>query len=297
MPDELDRVIGEYLQSLPGVGQSILIAVDGKTVRGTIDAQNPDGHHLLAAYLPEEGIVLMQVATGGKGKEISAVPRLLNCLDLRGKVVAGDALYTQRALSIQILEAGGDYIWFVKDNQPGLREDIEQLFMADDETVEGGRIPNDFRTYRTVEKGHGRLESREITVSSELKGYSDWPGMEQVFKLDRRRVDINSGRQEQEITYGLTSLSAEEASAQRLLYLTRAYWGIENGLHQRRDVTFEEDRTRATRGQAGRAMASLNNLVIGLLSRAGATNIAAARRWFDANFTIGLTMPPARSLT
>jgi len=297
VPDELDRVIGEYLQSLPGVGQSVLIAIDGKTVRGTIDTRNPDGDHLLAAYLPEEGIVLMQVATGGKGKEIDAAPELLKCLDLRGKVVAGDALYTQRALSIQILEAGGDYLWFVKDNQPTLRAEIEDLFTIDDRTVEGGHIPSDFQTCRMVDKGHGRLEIREITVSSQLKGYSDWPGMEQVFKLDRRRIDIKTGRQEQEITYGLTSLSATEASAQRLLYLTRAYWGIENGLHQRRDVTFKEDRTRATRGHAGRTMASLNNLVIGLLSRAGATNIAAARRWFDANFTLALISLPARSLT
>lgn len=297
VPQEVDRVFAEHLQSLPGVGQSFLIAIDGKTVRGTIDTENPDGDHLLAAYLPEEGIVLMQVATGGKGKEINAAPELLKCLDLRGKVVAGDALHTQRALSIQILNGGGDYLWFVKDNQPTLREDIEDLFTTDDRTVEGGHIPNDFRTCRMVDKGHGRLESREITVSSQLKGYSDWPGLEQVFKLDRRRIDIKTGRQEQEITYGLTSLSTTEASPQRLLYLTRAYWGIESGLHQYRDVTFKEDRTRLTRGNAGRVMASLNNLVIGLLRHAGETNIAAARRQCDAHLTLALKVSPARMLT
>lgn len=297
VPEELDRVFGEYLQSLSGVGQSLLIAVDGKTVRGTIDAESPDGDHLLAAYLPEEGIVLMQVATGGKGKEIKAAPELLKCLDLRGKVVAGDAIHTQRALSIQILDAGGDYLWFVKDNQPTLRADIEQLFTADDRTVEGGRIPNDFKTYRTVDKGHGRLESREITVSSELKGYSGWPGLEQVFKLDRRRIDIKTGKMEREITYGVTSLSITEASPERLLCLTRTYWGIENGLHQRRDVTFKEDRTRLTRGNAGRVMASLNNLVISLLRHAGEKNIAAGRRRCSAYFTLALRALPARSIT
>ena len=284
-PEELDCTVSEHLRSLPGVGQSVLIAIDGKTVRGTIDAANPRGDHLLAAYLPEEGIVLMQVAAGDKENEISVAPELLKCLDLRGKVVAGDAMHTQRPLSIQILRAGGDYLWFVKDNQPTLRADIELLFTADDRTVLGGRVPNDFRTFRQVDKGHGRRESREITVSSELKGYSTWPGLEQVFKLDRHRTDLKSGREERKIVYGLTSLSAAEATPQRLLYLSRAYWGIENGLHQRRDVTFHEDKTKLTRGHAGRVMAILNNLVIGLLRHAGATNIARARRWCDANLT------------
>jgi predicted transposase YbfD/YdcC len=297
LPEELDRAIGEYLQSLPGVGQSVLIAIDGKTVRGTIDTKGSQGEHLMAAYLPEEGIVLMQVATGGKGKEISAAPELLKCLDLRGKVVAGDAMQTQRALSLQILNAGGDYLWFVKDNQPTLRADIEELFTADDRTVEGGHVPNDFKTCRTVGKGHGRREVREITVSSELKGYSDWPGLEQVFMLDRLRLDITNGKEGREIVYGVTSLSRKEASAYRLLTLSRTYWGIENGLHYCRDVTFNEDRNRLTRGHAGRVMAALNNLVIGLLRQAGATNIAAARRWCDASFTLSPNSLLARPIT
>jgi predicted transposase YbfD/YdcC len=289
VPEELDRVVGEHLRGLPGVGHSVLIAIDGKTVRGTIDAANPRGDHLLAAYLPEEGIVLMQVEAGDKENEISVAPELLKCLDLRGKVVAGDAMHTQRALSLQIMNAGGDYLWLVKDNQQKLREDIEELFAADDRTVEGGHIPNDFQSYGTVDKGHGRRESREITASSELKGYSDWPGLEQVFKLERRRLNIVSGKEESEIVYGVTSLSAAEASPSHLLHLSRTYWGIENGLHGRRDVTFREDRNRLTRGHGGRVMATLNNLVIGLLRQSGATNIAAARRWCDAHFTLALT--------
>lgn len=297
LPEELDRIVGEHHQSLPGVGHSVLIAIDGKTVRGTIDAENPRGDHLLAAYLPEEGIVLMQVATGDKENEINVAPKLLGSLDLRGKVVAGDAMHAQRALSIQILDAGGDYLWVVKDNQATLRSEIEQLFAADARTVEGGRVSNDFKTYRTVDKGHGRLETRDITVSSELKGYSGWPGLEQVFKLDRRRRHIKTGKEEQEIVYGVTSLSVSKASPERLLYLTRAYWGIENGLHFRRDVTFKEDRTRLTRGRAGRVMASLNNLVIGLLRQTGATNIAEARRLCDAVFTINLALLTAGLIT
>lgn len=296
-PEELDRVVGQYLASLPGVGQSVLIAIDGKTVRGTINPANPRGEHLLGAYLPEEGVVLMQVRAGDKENEITVAPQLLGYLDLRGKVVAADAMHTQRALSVQILEAGGDYLWLAKANQPTLRQEIETLFTTDRQTVEGGRVVLDLRRARTLDKAHGRLEVRHISVSSELKGYSDWPGLEQVFALERRRLDCKSGKEETETVYGLTSLSAAEASAERLLALVRAYWGVESGLHQRRDVTFREDGTRLTCGRAGWVMASLNNLVIGLLRRAGASNLATARRWLDAHLTLSLTQAIASSLT
>ncbi len=292
-PEEFDQVVGQHLRELPGVGWSVLVSFDGKTVRGTITDDNPRGEHLLAAYLPEEGIVLMQVSAVDKDSEINAAPVLLRQIDLRDRVVVGDAMHTQRALSVQILEASGNYLWFAKENQPTLREDIEELFEASASTVIGGSVENDFVTFRAVEKGHGRLETRQITTSSELKGYTDWPGLEQVFRLGRKRVEVRSGKVEKvqtEVVYGLTSLSQEKASANRLLYLARSYWGIENGLHARRDVTFREDRTRLTRGKAGRVMASINNLVIGLLRHAGYTNLAQARRRCNADLSLALSL-------
>ncbi len=295
-PDALDATVGAFFGDRPGVGGSVLVSIDGKTVRGTIAAPATRGEHLLAAYLPEEGIVLMQVAAGGKDNEISVAPTLLRCLDLRGKVVAGDALHTQRALSAQIADAGGAYLWVVKDNQPTLRADIEQLFMADDRTVAGGRVERDLRTARSVEKGHGRRDTRILTVSTDLQGYSDWPALAQVFRLERQRLHTTSGKETREVVYGLTSLRPTDASAARLLALNRAYWGIANGLHYRRDVTFREDATRLTQGHAGRVMASLNNLVIGLLRVAGHTNLAAARRRCDADLltSLALLAPPLR---
>jgi predicted transposase YbfD/YdcC len=292
-PDELDRLVHDHLCSLPGVGHSVVVAIDGKTMRGTMDAAHPRGTHLLAAYLPDEGIVLLQVATGDKENEISVAPDLVRCLDLRGKVVTGDAMHTQRALSIHILQAGGDYLWVAKENQPRLQADIAAVFSAEDRTVLGGRVANDLRGCRTVEKGHGRQERREITVSSVLQGYTAWPGLEQVFKLERCRVHTRGGREEREVVYGLTSLSAAAAGPEQLLHLARTHWGIENGLHRRRDVTFAEDATRLTCGHAGHVMAALNNLVIGVLRHAGETNIAAARRWWDAHFLLALTPSPA----
>lgn len=264
-PAGLDRIVGAALQSLLGVGHSDLIAIDGKTVRGVISPARPRGEHLLAAYLPEEGVVLLQVAAGDKENEITVAPALLAGLDLRGKVVVGDAMHTQRRRSQQIVAAGGDYLWTAKGNLPTLRADIEHLFTANNRTVLGGHVPHDFRRWQQASKGHGRAERRTLTASSELCGYSDWPGLGQVFRLERQRRTARSGKQQQQVVYGLTSLSATAASAKRLLWLSRRYWGIENGLHYRRDVTFQEDRTRQTLGRAGHVMAALNNLIIGLL--------------------------------
>jgi predicted transposase YbfD/YdcC len=289
-PGDLDAAVSGFFRDLPQVGGSVLISIDGKTVKGTIDTAHPHGAHLLVAYLPQEGIVLLQVPAGRKDGEIRVAPALVDALDLRGKIVAADALHTQRALSAQIVAAGGDYLWVVKDNQPTLRADIAELFSGDDRTVEGGHLPHDFRTARQVAKGHGRREVRRVTVSTELNGYSDWPGLAQVFRLERERITSTSGRYQQEITYGLTSLPPAEASPARLLALTRAYWGVENGLHYRRDVTFHEDATRLTQGQAGHVMAALNNLVIGLLRLAGFTNLAAARRYCGADLTRAMAL-------
>jgi predicted transposase YbfD/YdcC len=286
-PEELDAAIGAFFRDL---GRSVLVSIDGKTVKGTIDAADPHGTHLLAAYLPQEGIVLLQLPVGRKANEIRVAPTLVQALDLRGKIVAADALHTQRTFAAQIVAAGGDYVWVVKANQPGLHADIAELFTADLRTVEGGYVRHEFRTACRVDKGHGRREVRRIAVSTELKGYSDWPGLEQVFRLERERIESTSGKHEREVVYGLTSLPPAAASPARLLALTRAYWGIENGLHYRRDVTFREDATRLTQGHAGHAMASLNNLVIGLLRLAGFTNLAAARRYCDADLVHALAL-------
>jgi predicted transposase YbfD/YdcC len=279
---EFERVVSEFFAAQPGAGESILVAFDGKTLRGTIPAGATRGDHLLAAYLPEEGWVLMQVEVEGHENEIPAAVRVAKCLDLRNKVVTGDALLTHRGLSVEIVERGGDYVWTVKDNQPKLRQDIETLFAP--EVCAPGFSPTqkDFATAKTCEKGHGRMEWRTLTVSSMLKGYVEWPYAEQVFRLERRFVRIRDGKIEEETTCGVTSLTSAEASAARLLETARAHWGIENGLHYRRDETFREDRCRIT-GQGAHAMAVINNLVLGLLRRRGVVNMPDARRYYAAN--------------
>jgi predicted transposase YbfD/YdcC len=156
---------------LPSRG-SIVLAIDGKTLRGTIPAGHSRGVHLLAAFLPEQGIVLAQAPVDGKENEIVVAPKLLARLPLNGVVVVGDALHTQRALSSTIVEANGDYLWFADKNQPTLLDEISQLFVEPKVEKGWSLPPTDFETASQVEGGHGRVEERSITVSSLLADYT-----------------------------------------------------------------------------------------------------------------------------
>lgn len=277
----LEALVGSYLRRRPEVGQSVLINLDGKTLRGTIPAGCLHGTHLLAAYLPQQGVVLLEVAVSPSENEISAAPRLLKKLDLRGKIVSGDAMLAQTELSAQIVAGGGDYLWAIKENQPRVREAIATLFELEERAR--GPVAHDFRCAETWDKGHGRLEQRRLVASSLLNDYLAWPGLGQVFRVERARTSLARGTTTREVVYGVTSLRAEEAGARRLLALVRGHWGIENGLHYRRDVTFKEDRCRMKSGIAAQALAALNNLVLGLIRLAGFSNVAQGRRWYEAH--------------
>ncbi len=288
---ELQQVTTAYLQASQDEPEGRqLIAVDGKTLRGTIPTGASRGVHLLAAYVPAEGLVLMQVAVDKKENEIVAAPRLLAALDLRHKVICGDALLTQRELSIQILAGGGDYLWLAKDNQPALLADIHEVFEPAPTAPGWSQAPRDWRVAQTVESGHGRLEKRRLTASSFLADYGAWPGLAQVFQLERQVTSLATGETYQEVSYGLTSLTAAEASAAQLLAYIRDYWGIENGLHYRRDKTLQEDATRMNHPQQARVLAVLNNFVVGFCKRCGFDNLAQARRYFGASINKALVL-------
>ncbi len=282
--EELERLSAKFLSGKKFFGQQVLLAIDGKVVRGTLDDQQR-GTYLLAAFLPKEGLVLMEVACEGKGGELPAAAKVLGEVDLRGKVVMGDALHTQKPISIQIVEGEGDYIWLAKGNQSELEEDIRLWFEPDVQPLPGTNFPpKDLERVQMTNKGHGRLETRTLTVSSQLKDFLTWPYLEQVFKLERRCVSFKTGEVQEQVVYGFTSLSREEIQPLRLLQMIRSYWGIESGLHYRRDVTLREDYTRMTQGHMGQAMACLNNLLLGiLLSKKKYRTIPMARRYFNAH--------------
>jgi predicted transposase YbfD/YdcC len=253
-------------------------ALDGKTLRGTIPAGSHQGVHLLSAYAVDSGQVLAQEAVTTKENEIVAAPRLLRRLPLHGTIISGDAMFTQRALSIQVVEDHGHYCWLVKENQPTLLDDLKLLFSPRIIPVAKGfsPIPLDFVVAEQHDKGHGRREYRRLTASSLLAGYSDWPYLAQAFQVVRITWEGQTVSREER--YGITSAPTSILSANRLLDVVRGHWRIENSLHYRRDVSLDEDASQVRRGQAPHILASLNNAVCGLIAQAGITNLAALQR-------------------
>ncbi len=211
--------------------------------------------------------------------ELAVAYRLILQIDWKGKVLTGDALYCQRCLCAALLLAGGDYLFLVKGNQPQLFEDLRLLFAPLSVAKRAGegilRLPE--QEAQTTGKGHGRLEMRSIRVSSELKGYSDWPGLEQVCEIRRRWQ--SKGEWHEEVRYAVTSLPATVAIPERLLKLKRGHWTIENRLHYVKDVTLGEDRSTVHVDNGPKIMATLRNTAVSLLRRAGFSTIAARMRY------------------
>jgi predicted transposase YbfD/YdcC len=283
--DEFDRLAQEYHQKEQSDRGKVL-AIDGKALRGTRIAGQEQSDQVLSIYNVEEHLVIAQAMVDTKENEIVAAPRALEQVSLAGKVVTGDALHTQRGISADIVRRDGDYLWPVKENQPRLFEAIQRLFASEKPKPGFGSIETDFLTVQKTNYGHGRLEKRTIQTSTMLNDYVDWPGIGQVYHLERKFDWIRQGkvyRSSCEVEYGITSLSRNQASPAQVLQYRRKHWFIETGLHYRRDVTFREDATRMTIGAAGRIQATVHNLVIGLIKRAGYSNAAKARRYFEGH--------------
>jgi len=282
--DEFNQMAQAYSQQ-EQAGQSEVLALDGKTLRGTGISGHQKNDHVLSLYGVESQHVLAQASVDRKENEITAAPRVLAQVDLSGKVITGDALLAQRKLSRQILNQKGAFIWPIKDNHPRLLADIEQLFAIPDETPQPGygQVATDFQSVSTVNKGHGRIEKRILQTSTMLNDYLQWPGLAQADRLERQFTWLRKGqviKRSCEIEFGITSLSRTQASPADLLHSRRQHWFIETGLHYRRDVTFKEDATRMTQAAVGRIVATIHNLVIALIKRTGFSNAAKARRWF-----------------
>lgn len=264
----LGRWAESVLQASPSPAAGV--AVDGKTLRGSAK-QGAPGTHLLAAVSHHLGLPLTQEAAPDKAHELSHMQAVLSQLVLSGKVITTDALHTQRQVASTIVALGGDYVMIVKDNQPQLREDIETLFQAPQVVAET------LSEFRTLDCGHGRIEERHLTTSSALVGYTDWPGLQQVFRLERTVTSKKTGCQRHEVSYGVTSLPPQRAAARELLRHCRGHWRVET-THWIRDVTFDEDRSQVRCGHIPQVMAALRNLAIALLHLHGEANIAAACR-------------------
>lgn len=276
----LEERIGQFAAGLPMPQETTPwhgLALDGKEVRGA-GAHGQPVH--LVALARHNGAVLAQRAVSAKSNEIPAAAELLAGRDLRGWVVTTDALLAQRNLAKQIRTQGGHYLMVIKDNQPATHEAIATLFA--EPPWHPTANPQEYQAHRTVEKAHGRLETRLLEASPLLNSWLHWPGVGQVLRRASRRILLATGEISTEVTYAITSLTSQEATAAQLAALWRGHWTIENRVHRVRDVTLGEDAGQAHRGATPQVMAALRNALLSLLRARGWTNIADALRYYSA---------------
>src|SRR5271156_2491390 len=261
-PDVLDRVLGTWLHTRAAqAGGRLVIAIDGKTVRGAKD-KTGKAPHLVAALAHGIGAVLGQVAVDAKSNEIPAVRVLLKAFaDLAGAVITIDAMHTQHDTAKAVLARQADYVMTVKGNMPTLFRQLKK--------VPWGKAP----AVSSVSKGHGRRARRTIKVVL-APAWIGFAGAAQVAQL--RRTVTKKGKKTVEVVYLVTS--DRSASPETLASWVRRHWHIENKLHWVRDVTYQEDKSLVRTGNAPRVMATLRSLAISLLHLDGHANIAAANR-------------------
>jgi predicted transposase YbfD/YdcC len=252
------------------------IAIDGKAQRGRLQYEAGSSVHALVAFCHDYGVVLasepIEQGTDKAEAELTVAPRLVDRIDWHGRVLTGDALFCQRDLCQQLLDAGGDYLLTVKANQPTLHAALALLFDP------GWDVPLvDRREATHFDKGHGReREVRHLVASTDLEGYVDWPGMAQAFRIERTWWE--HGEEHQEVRYGITSLPPEAGSAQRLLALKRRHWLIENQAHRSKDVNLGEDASLVHAGAGPTVLALLRDTALSVLRSAGCRTIATRLR-------------------
>jgi predicted transposase YbfD/YdcC len=252
------------------------VIVDGKTLRG---ARAGDGRavHVLAAMLGGTRTVLAQREIAHKTNEITAFAPLLEDLHLAGALITADAMHTQHAHArFLVEEKNADYLLVVKDHQPTLFSQLNTLPWAE--------VP---LAHIECDRGHGRTEHRTIQVLPAPDTIT-FPHAAQAFLIERYVTDLHDNPTSAVAVLGLTSRPAEHANPEQIATALREHWGIENGLHYVRDVTFAEDASRISTGSGPRIMASLRNLT--MLRRAGYTNIAQGLRWASYSFDHPLTL-------
>jgi len=251
-------------RTAPGPGGRRVIAVDGKTLRGSGHG-GQDSRHLLAAFDHTHGAVLGQVEVGAKTNEIPLFSTLLDRLDVHDAVITADALHAQREHATYLARRGAHYLLIVKRNQPGLYAQLAALPWHE--------VPV---AYTKAERGHGRTERRTLKVTAVAKGLA-FPHAAQAIQIVRRRK--LKGKWSRETCYAVTSLTLIQATYAQLAAIIRGHWGIEDRLHWVRDMDFDEDRSQVRTASGPRIMASLRNLAITILRLAGAASIAAALRY------------------
>jgi predicted transposase YbfD/YdcC len=253
------------------------LAIDGKVLKGTgkqaYGGEEPQ-KHVLHVYEVQTGIVLQQCPIAVEHNEVRTLKPLLTEVLCKGRIITADAAQSYHEFGRLVQRAGGDVVLFIKGNTSATRADLELFF----EDCEADR--STWQSDAQIEKGHGRLERRQILTSPDLNDYlsHDWGEVGQVFRLQRERT--SKDKSSVEIIYGWTSLPPPKCSPKLLLRLTRDHWSVENRLHWRRDATLGEDRCGVRFPPVAQMLAVLNTVVLSLMDLHQVSNVARQIRRF-----------------
>jgi len=257
-PQQLAGVLRQFVQGVTGPWEGETVAIDGKTLIGSGQSTTAkQALHLVSAWATKHGVVLGQVATADHSNEITAIPRLLQLLDLRGATVTIDAMGCQKEIARQVRAQGADYVLAVKDNQPSLAQAIQfQLGRGH------SQVPRE--KLKTCEKSHGRQEQRTYTAMAAPPSITrHWPDAQSIVRVCRVSTD-GHGQKTGEVR---DFLSSAPPQVERLAAHIREHWGIENRLHWSLDVTFHEDHSRIRQGHAAENAALVRRLALSILKQ------------------------------
>lgn len=257
-PTEFEKSFIEWMKETTNITDGEIISIDGKTLRGSKD-RNKKPLHMVSAWANANQMVLGELATDEKSNEITAVPKLIEMLDVSGCIVTADAMSCQKRITKSITENGADYVIGLKENQPALCDDASRYF--DDAFNNPEQYP-EILTKTTLDKGHGRIEKRQYFLAANidwLYNRQEWSYLKGIGAV-KSTVEAN-GTVTEDIRYYITSLTDIE-QFQRAV---RAHWGIENSLHWCLDVVFDEDHIRMRKDNTAENVAVIRHLVINTL--------------------------------
>lgn len=251
-----------WVQALSLGTSGKLIAIDGKTIRHSFDrATDQKALHIVSAWIAENRLTLGQIATEEKSNEITAIPKLLELLDIRGATITVDAMGCQRAIAEKVIDQGGDYVMGLKGNQETAHKEVAEYF-ADASAKDFKDVPHTF--HETVDgSDHGRVEVRRVWASQELNWFADllkWKGLRSIIMIESERT-VGSQETSVERRY---YWSSHVVDAQTFGEMIRGHWGIENSLHWCLDVAFREDESRIRTDHGPENLALLRKIAMNL---------------------------------